>query len=121
MFVLYLVGCSEELSGELTLLFYDTLYNMIENNLAFIDGQNLHLGTVKCSVCSISKNIDFKDISLSDCTCGKAWAIDNFKFRKYLQDNYFVKEAYFKENYYFNGKFLDTAVYCLLNPSSNKK
>ena len=27
----------------------------------------------------------------------------------------------FKENYYFNGKFLDTAVYCLLNPSSNKK
>jgi ribosomal-protein-alanine N-acetyltransferase len=33
-----------------------------------------------------------------------------------LEKNGFVKEAHFKENYYFNGKFLDTAVYSLLAP-----
>ena len=27
----------------------------------------------------------------------------------------FEQEAYFHENYYFNGKFLDSAVYCLIN------
>ncbi|MFM7401569.1 MAG: GNAT family N-acetyltransferase, partial [Bacteroidota bacterium] len=27
----------------------------------------------------------------------------------------FVREAYFRENYYFEGKFLDTAVYSLLS------
>jgi ribosomal-protein-alanine N-acetyltransferase len=26
----------------------------------------------------------------------------------------FIKEAYFKENYYFNGKFLDSGIYSLL-------
>lgn len=28
----------------------------------------------------------------------------------------FVREAYFKENYYYNGKFLDSAIYTLFNP-----
>jgi ribosomal-protein-alanine N-acetyltransferase len=27
----------------------------------------------------------------------------------------FELEAYFRENYYYNGKFLDTEIYCLLN------
>ncbi len=27
----------------------------------------------------------------------------------------FVREAYFKEDYYFRGKFLDSAIYCRLN------
>ena len=45
----------------------------------------------------------------------------NIGSEKVLQKFNFVKEAYFKENYFFNGKFLDTAVYCLLNPSSHKK
>ncbi|MBN8693033.1 MAG: GNAT family N-acetyltransferase [Bacteroidetes bacterium] len=31
-----------------------------------------------------------------------------------LQRNNFKQEAYFKENFYFNGKFLDSAVYSLL-------
>ena len=31
-----------------------------------------------------------------------------------LEKNGFVREAYFKENYYFRGKFLDTAIYSLL-------
>jgi ribosomal-protein-alanine N-acetyltransferase len=26
----------------------------------------------------------------------------------------FVKEAYFRENYYYNGKFLDSEIYSLL-------
>ena len=35
---------------------------------------------------------------------------------KLLQRCNFLREAYFKENYYFNGKFLDTAVYSLISP-----
>ena len=68
---------------------------MLNNNLAFIDGQNLQLGTTKCSICSNAKKIDFKDMTFADCTCNKAWKVDNFKFRTYLQDNYSVKEAYY--------------------------
>jgi len=33
-----------------------------------------------------------------------------------LEKNGFVREAYFKENYFFRGKFLDSAVYSLLAP-----
>jgi [ribosomal protein S5]-alanine N-acetyltransferase len=28
----------------------------------------------------------------------------------------FVREAYFRENYYFKGRFIDSAIYSLLNP-----
>jgi len=33
---------------------------------------------------------------------------------KLLERNNFIKEAYFKENYYYDGKFLDSAIYSLL-------
>lgn len=33
---------------------------------------------------------------------------------KLLERNNFVREAYFKENYYYDGKFLDSAIYSLL-------
>lgn len=36
---------------------------------------------------------------------------------KLLEKNNFVREAYFKENYYFDGQFLDSAIYSLLNPN----
>ena len=42
------------------------------SNIAFIDGQNLHLGTKECG-----------------------WSIDNKKFRTYLADKYNVTEAYY--------------------------
>lgn len=42
------------------------------NNYAFIDGQNLHLGTRECG-----------------------WSVDHAKFRKYLADKYNVTEAYY--------------------------
>jgi ribosomal-protein-alanine N-acetyltransferase len=35
---------------------------------------------------------------------------------KLLERNNFVREAYHKENYYYNGKFLDSAIYSLLAP-----
>ncbi|HET9825250.1 MAG TPA: GNAT family N-acetyltransferase [Chitinophagaceae bacterium] len=35
---------------------------------------------------------------------------------KLLEKNNFVREAYHKENYYYNGKFLDSAIYSLLTP-----
>lgn len=46
----------------------------IENNLAFIDGQNLHMGT-----------------TLSD----NPWKVDLYKFRVYLEKKYDVSEAYY--------------------------
>lgn len=36
-----------------------------------------------------------------------------------LLKNKFVKEGYFKEDYYFNGRFLDTEIYSLLNNGLN--
>jgi uncharacterized LabA/DUF88 family protein len=42
------------------------------SNIAFIDGQNLHLGTKECG-----------------------WSIDHTKFRTYLRDKYHVEEAYY--------------------------
>ncbi|KQC01530.1 GNAT family N-acetyltransferase [Pedobacter sp. Hv1] len=35
--------------------------------------------------------------------------------RQILRKHGFVKEAYFREDYYFNGKFLDSEIYSLLN------
>jgi ribosomal-protein-alanine N-acetyltransferase len=34
---------------------------------------------------------------------------------KFLERNRFQREAYFKENFYYGGKFLDSAIYSLLN------
>lgn len=39
---------------------------------------------------------------------------ENEASKKLLLKNNFVQEAYFKENYYFNGKFLDSAIFSLL-------
>lgn len=46
--------------------------NIRENNLAFIDGQNLHLGTTQ-----------------------NGWKVDHNKLRIYLKDKYHVIEAYY--------------------------
>lgn len=40
---------------------------------------------------------------------------NNLASIKLLERNQFVKEAYFKENYYYDGKFLDTVIYSLIN------
>jgi ribosomal-protein-alanine N-acetyltransferase len=40
----------------------------------------------------------------------------NFSSIKLLERNDFEREGYFKEDFFFNGKFLDTAVYSLLTP-----
>jgi len=53
-----------------------------KNNLAFIDGQNLHLGTTMSN---------------------KPWKVSLYKFRIYLDRKYNVKEAY-----YFLGCVQDT-------------
>jgi ribosomal-protein-alanine N-acetyltransferase len=34
---------------------------------------------------------------------------------KLLEKNQFAREAYYRENYYYNGKFLDSAIYSLIN------
>lgn len=39
----------------------------------------------------------------------------NFASEKVLQKNGFVKEAHLKENEYYDGRFLDTVIYSILN------
>src|SRR4030095_6682315 len=41
---------------------------------------------------------------------------ENGASMKLLERNNFVREAYHKESYYFNGKFLDAIIYSLLTP-----
>jgi len=38
-----------------------------------------------------------------------------------LEKNDFVREAYHWENYYYNGRFLDSAIYSLINPFDKSK
>lgn len=44
----------------------------MKKNIAFIDGQNLQMGTTKCSICAKSKNIPLGKMMLEDCICGSA-------------------------------------------------
>ena len=64
-------------------------------NLAFIDAQNMYLGTTKCVTCAEVLGISQTNISLEHCTCGAAWEIGLAKFRIYLKENYNVSEAYY--------------------------
>lgn len=41
----------------------------------------------------------------------------NFASSKLLEKNKFVKEAYFKDYFFHEGKFIDVGVYSLINPS----
>lgn len=54
---------------------------MSSNNVAFIDGQNLHMATAKAE---------------------KPWSIDFAKFRRYLREKYGVETAYFFLGYTIN-------------------
>lgn len=66
-----------------------------ENNLAFIDGQNLHFGTTKCDNCAKKLKLSLQEVKLSDCKCGNGWEVNLYKFRIYLKENYNVSEAYY--------------------------
>tara|TARA_R100001369_G_scaffold92866_1_gene140660 strand:+ start:32547 stop:33128 length:582 start_codon:yes stop_codon:yes gene_type:complete len=46
---------------------------------------------------------------------------ENENSRGILTNLGFLKEAYFKENYYFNGEFLDSEIYSLLEPNFKYK
>jgi [ribosomal protein S5]-alanine N-acetyltransferase len=43
---------------------------------------------------------------------------NNTRSIQLLEKNGFVREAYHRENYYYNGHFLDSAIYSLINPFS---
>lgn len=45
---------------------------------------------------------------------------DNIASHKVLMKNGFVKEAHLKENWYYNGQFLDSVIYCIVNPNDTK-
>ena len=46
---------------------------------------------------------------------------NNIASIKLLEKNGFIREAYFKEDYFYDGKFLDTAVYSLLTSEHKKQ
>lgn len=77
-----------------------------ENNYAFIDGQNLYLGTTKCTECAKILNKKLTEMKLADCTCGKAWEVDLPKLRIYLTENYYISQAYYFIGY-LNEKHTD--------------
>ena len=41
---------------------------------------------------------------------------NNLSSIKLLERNNFIREGYFKENYFFNGKFSNSAIYSLISP-----
>ena len=41
-------------------------------------------------------------------------SVDNIPSMRLLEKNGFVKEAHFRENYYYDGKFLDSIIYSLV-------
>ena len=45
---------------------------------------------------------------------------ENLSSIKLLKRNNFIREAYFKENFYYNEKFLDAAINSLINPTGSK-
>ena len=45
----------------------------------------------------------------------------NIRSIQLLEKNDFVREAYHRENYYYNGRFLDSAIYSLINPCTKSK
>ncbi|HVF96478.1 MAG TPA: GNAT family protein [Flavisolibacter sp.] len=42
--------------------------------------------------------------------------VNNEISQKLLESVGFLREAYFRENYFYNGQFMDSAIYCLLAP-----
>ena len=46
---------------------------------------------------------------------------ENFASRNILVKNGFIQEAYFRENYYFNGVFIDSAIFSLLQSTYLQK
>lgn len=45
---------------------------------------------------------------------------NNLASRKLLEKHGFVQEAYFRQNYFFRGQFLDSIIYSLLTPAARK-
>ncbi|WP_231460421.1 MULTISPECIES: GNAT family N-acetyltransferase [unclassified Pedobacter] len=66
---------------------------------------------------ALKKTIDFgfQDINLH--TISANINVDNDASRQMLIKHGFLKEAHFKQDYYFRGKFLDSEIYGLLNPN----
>jgi len=58
----------------------------------------------------------FKNIKLH--TVEAIVSPDNAASIKLLERNNFIREAYFKENYFSNGQFLDSLIYSLITPFS---
>jgi len=66
---------------------------------------------------ALKRTVDFgfNDVNLH--TISANINVENNASRQMLIKHGFVKEAHFKQNYYFRGQFLDSEIYGLLNPN----
>jgi ribosomal-protein-alanine N-acetyltransferase len=65
---------------------------------------------------ALTKTIDFGFAAMKLHSICANVSPANEASRQILLKHGFTKEAYFKEDHYFNGEFLDTEIYGLLNP-----
>ncbi|WP_316832459.1 GNAT family N-acetyltransferase [Pedobacter aquatilis] len=66
---------------------------------------------------ALKRTIDFGFTDINLHTISANINVKNDASRQMLRKHGFVKEACFKQNYYFNGQFLDSEIYGLLNPN----
>ncbi|RNL49552.1 GNAT family N-acetyltransferase [Pedobacter jejuensis] len=65
---------------------------------------------------ALKRTIDFGFNNMNLHTIKANINVENDASRQILIKHGFVKEAHFKQDYYFRGKFLDSEIYGLLNP-----
>ncbi|GGI22739.1 GNAT family N-acetyltransferase [Pedobacter mendelii] len=65
---------------------------------------------------ALKRTIDFGFNDMNLHTIKANINVENDASRQILIKHGFVKEAHFKQDYYFRGKFLDSEIYGLLNP-----
>ena len=70
-------------------------------------GKGLASEAIKAALTQAFRNFQFHSVE-ANVNTGNAASI------KILEKHGFVKEAHFRENYYYDGKFLDSAIYCIL-------
>jgi ribosomal-protein-alanine N-acetyltransferase len=63
-----------------------------------------------------NRDYDFAEMNLHSVEANTN--VENKASQGLLEAAGFVQEAWFRENYYYNGKFLDSAIYCIIAPKN---
>jgi ribosomal-protein-alanine N-acetyltransferase len=93
------------------------LYRIIAEHYRAEVGYMLNIGNYQQGIMfeAIQKVIEFGFTNMKLHSIEANINPENIASRKLLEKAGFIREAYFKENFYFNGKFTDSEIYSLLN------